>query len=91
MNIMLCPFVNYKDSLGIPRKGVHSYRFLDTAIVDLVLALLLAILISYFTKIPLELSIVLVLVMGIILHMLFGVETNSTKFLGIFCGNKNNV
>ena len=31
---MFCPFQKYKSSLGEPNKGVHSYRFLDTAIVD---------------------------------------------------------
>ena len=43
----------YKNSLGIPGKGVHSYRFLDLAIVDVIMTIIGAILISYFFNISL--------------------------------------
>ena len=42
MNIT-CPFSRYKNLLGTPNEGVHQYRFLNTAIVDYILALLLSI------------------------------------------------
>ena len=80
-----CPFSSYKNILGIPRFGVHSYRFLDTAIVDYVLAIAFACLITYSTKIPLELTTIIVLLTGIILHMLFGVDTNTLRYLGYSC------
>jgi hypothetical protein len=71
----------YKDVLGIPGKGVHSYRFMGVAIVDVGMTLLLAFLISYFTKYKfLNVSIILFL-LGIILHRLFCVRTTIDKFL----------
>jgi hypothetical protein len=40
----------YKNILGKPGTGVHSYRFMNIAIVDVLLTLLLAFVISYYTK-----------------------------------------
>ena len=84
MNIT-CPFSRYKNLLGTPNEGVHQYRFLNTAIVDYILALLLSIIISFLTKITLELTTICTLVLGIMLHILFGVKTNTTKYLGLKC------
>tara|TARA_B100001059_G_C17421354_1_gene373350 strand:+ start:215 stop:496 length:282 start_codon:yes stop_codon:yes gene_type:complete len=81
----MCPFHKWKDILGVPKKGVHKSRFLDTAIIDLLLTFILASLITRFTKIPLVLTIIGTLVLGIILHILFGVPTNTTKYLGFSC------
>ena len=75
------PFIKYKDALGVPGEGIHKYRFLNTAIADYGLAILLACFITYITKIPLVLSTILVLIIGIVLHMLFGVETNAIDFI----------
>ena len=45
---------NYKDLLeskfGKPREGLHSYRFLDFAIVDILLTILLGIIIQKLFK-----------------------------------------
>jgi len=35
-------FCKYKDSLGIPKKGLHSYRVYDIAIMDVLFTFLLA-------------------------------------------------
>jgi|TARA_Y100000389_G_scaffold195060_1_gene225897 hypothetical protein len=83
MNV--CPLKKYKDILGIPRKGAHSLRLLDTAVVDYILTILLAILITYITTIPLVITTIISFILGIILHIIFGVETNTVKFLGIKC------
>lgn len=80
-----CPFSKYKNLLGIPNEGVHKYRFLNTAIVDYTLAILLAMTISYFTGVTLELTTIYTLGFGVMLHVLFGVETNTTKYLGMKC------
>ena len=80
-----CPFKLYKDLLGIPDKGIHKYKFLNTAIVDYVLTLIGACITTYLTTIPLPLTTILWFIMGIIAHILFGVDTESLKFLGIKC------
>ena len=81
----LCPFSNYKYILGIPKQGVHKYRFLDTAMVDYILTILLSGLTTFLTKIPLVLTTIAWFIIGIISHILFGLETNSVKYLGIKC------
>ena len=83
MNI--CPFSKYKNILGIIEKGVHKYRFLNTAIIDYILTIITACITTYFSKIPLVLTTIMWLVLGIILHILFGVQTNTLKYLGIIC------
>jgi len=80
-----CPFKLYKDLLGIPDKGVHKYKFLNTAIVDYVFTLIGACITTYLTTMPLPLTTILWFIMGIVSHILFGVDTASLKFLGIKC------
>ena len=81
----ICPFSKFKNVLGVPKKGIHKYRFLNTAIVDYVLTIVLACITTYLTKIPLVLTTIMWFVIGIILHMLFGVETGTIKYLGLKC------
>ena len=81
----ICPFSEYKDAFGIPGEGAHSYKFLNTAIVDYILSIILASVITYYTKIPLVLTTISVLIIGILLHMLFDVDTNTIKYLGLSC------
>ena len=75
----------YKDLLGAAGTGVHQYRFLGSAVVDVVLTLVAAGLVTKFFKLPLELSIILLFSLGILAHVLFGVETSTLKYLGISC------
>ena len=82
---MHCPFSKYKDLLGIPGKGIHSIRFINTPIVDYVLTLIAAMCTSFFTNVPLVISTITWFILGIILHILFGVQTSTLKFLGIKC------
>ena len=83
MNV--CPFKKYKDILGVPRTGLHSYRVFDTAVVDYILTILVSIVTTYLTKIPLVVTTIIWLILGVILHILFGVETNTTKYLNFVC------
>ena len=82
---MPCPFSKYSEIFGKQNEGVHSIRFLDVAAVDYFLSILGAIILSFFTKIPLVLTTIVILVLGIILHMLFGVNTSAVKYLGLDC------
>jgi len=76
---MLC---KYKDLFGISGKGVHAYRFLDTAVVDYLGTILLAAILTKYTRIPLVLSTILMFIIGIVLHVLFCVPTGATRYLG---------
>jgi len=81
----MCIFKKYKNVLGVPKEGVHKLRFLDTALNDYIGAILLAIMLTFFTKIPLVLTTIMSFILGEILHYLFGVETNTLKYLNISC------
>jgi len=81
-----CPFKEFKGLFGIEKKGIHIYRFSeDTAIFDYGITIIGCLLLSHFTKIPLVLTTIVVLLLGILIHLLFGVETNTLKYLGISC------
>lgn len=80
---MKAPFETYKEIFGQIGKGIHQYRFMGTAIVDYIITIILSIFFSYVSKAPLELMTFVVFGLGIIIHILFGVETNTTKYLGI--------
>ena len=73
----------YKDILGKPKQGVHSYRILDVALTDYLMTIIGAFIISYYTEIPVVITTIGLFVIGIILHIIFGVPTNTTRWLGI--------
>ena len=81
----MCIFKQYKDIFGAPKTGVHSYRFLGVALVDYSLTILGAMLITYLTGVPLVITTIVLLILGVILHYLFGVQTNTLNYLGINC------
>ena len=71
----------YKNILGIPHKGIHSYRFLGLAIADVIMTILLAIVIAYLRKISFFYAFMYLFLLGIILHRLFCVRTTIDKLL----------
>jgi hypothetical protein len=73
----------YKDILGVPGEGVHSWRFMGVAMFDYVATILLAMVITKVTNIPLVITTILCFVAGILLHALFCVPTQATIFLGL--------
>ena len=77
----------YRNILGEPGKGPHSYRIFGVAIVDVMLTFLLAFVISYTTKMTFFRSCVISFISGIILHRLFCVRTTVDKLL--FPNQKN--
>lgn len=81
----MCIFQKYKNVLGVPKEGVHKLRFLDTALNDYIGTILLAIIFTFYTKIPLVLSTIFSFIVGEILHYLFGVQTNALRYLNISC------
>ena len=71
----------YKNSLGIPNKGIHYYRLFGVAIVDVIMTIIAAKIISYYYKISFFYTCVFLFVLGIILHRLFCVRTTIDKVL----------
>jgi hypothetical protein len=77
-----CLFSRYKHILGVPNKGIHKYRFMNTAIIDVFFTIIIAIITTYLFKIPLIISIIIWFILGLLMHILFGVQTNITNYLG---------
>jgi len=71
----------YKNSLGIPNEGVHSYRLFGVAFVDVIMTIIAAYIISYFTKIKFLYTLIFLFTLGIMLHRLFCVKTTLDKLL----------
>lgn len=75
---MLC---KYKNLFGEPKKGIHSYRIYDIAVLDVLVTVFAGLIISYFTKINLFLVLIILFLSGIYVHKLFCVETTVDKLL----------
>ena len=71
----------YKNALGKPGKGVHSFRIFGIAIVDVILTILAAYLIARFFKFNFGYTLLGLFVLGIILHRIFCVRTTVDKLL----------
>ena len=71
----------YKNALGIPGKGIHSYRLFGIAIADVIMTIIGAILISFFFKISFIKTLLVLFLLGIVLHRLFCVRTTIDKLL----------
>lgn len=71
----------YRDSLGIPNQGIHSYRLFGLAIVDVVFTIIGAMIISYFSKRSFIFTLIFLFLLGIMLHRLFCVRTTIDKLL----------
>jgi hypothetical protein len=71
----------YKNSLGVPKNGFHSYRFLGLAIFDVIMTILVAMWISYFFRISFVYTLLSLFILGIILHRLFCVRSTLDKLL----------
>ena len=71
----------YKNALGKPGKGVHSFRIFGVAIVDVLLTIIAAYVISYFFKYNFIHTLLFLFILGILLHRIFCVRTTIDKLL----------
>ena len=71
----------YKNIFGEPRKGVHSYRVFDIAIVDVVMTIMVIFLVVYFTKYSWYFVTGIMIFMMIFFHRLFCVRTTIDRLL----------
>ena len=71
----------FKDLFGKVGEGIHSYRFMNIAIVDVLMTIAGAAILSYLFNISLWMTLACAFASGIILHRLFGVRTTIDKLL----------
>jgi len=71
----------YKDALGVPQTGIHSYRIFNIAIVDVLMTIIGGILLSYLINTSALWTTVTLFLLGIGLHKLFCVNTTVDKAL----------
>ncbi len=71
----------YKNILGEPNKGIHSYRLFGLAIADVIMTIIASYLISIFFNISFLKTLLILFLTGIILHRLFCVRTTIDKLL----------
>jgi hypothetical protein len=77
----MCIFKEYRYIFGKEGEGVHSYRLLNIAIVDVVSTVIGAILFSYLFKINYFISLIFLFLLGILLHYLFCVESTINMYI----------
>lgn len=78
---MSCPFKNYSEIFGKPNEGVHSYRFLNLAIVDVIMTIIGSFIIAKLFNLNFLLVLSFIFILGIILHRLFCVNTTINKLI----------
>lgn len=71
----------YKNALGKPQKGIHSYRLFGVAIMDVIFTIIGAYLFSRFFGFSFLYTLIFLFVLGILLHRLFCVRTTIDKLL----------
>ena len=71
----------YKDILGKPGQGVHSFRIFNIAIVDVLLTIIAAYVLSILTKLNIFYALIFMFILGIISHRIFCVRTTIDKLL----------
>jgi hypothetical protein len=71
----------YKNALGEPGKGIHSYRLFGVAVADVIMTLIGALILAYLFNWSFIYTAVGLFILGIILHRLFCVRTTVDKLL----------
>ena len=74
-------FCAYKHIFGKEGEGAHKWRVFNIAIVDLALTVVLGFAISWYFHVNFALVLALLLLLGIIMHRLFCVNTTINKFI----------
>lgn len=76
-------FCKYKNFFGKPKEGLHKYRYINIALVDVAFTILLAKFLQFyfFMEYDFWLILFLTLILGILTHRLFCVRTTIDKLL----------
>ena len=81
---MSCPLdlSKYKNIFGEPGKGLHQYKFKGTSVIDYGFTIVVAFIATYYTDIPLVITTIVLLILGILFHSLFGIRSQALRYLG---------
>ncbi len=73
----------YRYIFGKPGKGIHRFRICNLAIVDILLTFLLAkiVQVTLFSHTSYSIVALCMFILGIFMHLLFGVQTPIQRFL----------
>jgi len=72
-------FCQYKDLLGKPNEGIHKYRFLGFAIMDIIFTIFGGIILSKMFGINVYKITISLFIIGILMHRIFCVRTTIDK------------
>jgi len=79
---MLCHFKDYLEKiLGKPKEGLHGYRLLDFAIIDIILTILLGIIIHKLFNYNLYYILFFLFLFAIFIHKIFCINTKLNSIL----------
>ena len=78
---MQCLFAEFSGIFGNPNEGIHTYRLLNLAIIDIIATIIGAFIISYLFNLNFILCLLCLFLLGIILHKLFCVNTTINKLI----------
>ena len=71
----------YKHLFGVEGQGIHSIRFLNIAIVDLIATIALALSIAYYFHVNFIIVFLTLIAIAIVVHRLFCVNTTLNVLL----------
>jgi len=71
----------YKDMLGVPNQGIHSYRLFGVAIADVLMTIVGAYIIHRVFRVKFITTLIVLFLLGIFLHRIFCVRTTVDKRL----------
>lgn len=74
-------YCEYADVFGKPREGIHAIRVFDVAIVDLLLTILTAYLLTFVIKCSFWIMLGFLILLGILLHYIFCVDTKFNSII----------
>lgn len=71
----------YKNLLGIPGKGIHSFQIGGIAVADVIMTFIGAFFLSFLFKLNFLYTLICLFLLGIVLHRVFCVRTTIDKLL----------
>jgi len=71
----------YKNALGIPGQGIHSYRFMNFAVADVVMTIVFGYLLAWVFRWNAVITIGGLFLLGIVLHRVFCVRTTVDQWI----------
>lgn len=74
-------FCPYSAFFGEPQKGIHSHRFLNFAVIDVIFTIIGAWGFSVILNKPFVYCLLILFVIGIFIHRLFCVRTTIDRYL----------